>query len=271
MIFAQTYKNFEHFVYKDLNYKDAHDALYNEFMSKANEFDIMIKVDADMVIRDKTFFEWVIGQFKQDEELDLLTMALHDFYTEEIIFGMHAYRNTVKWNTGNEIVYTDRMHNKDTIRKRTVIYEPVAEHCKNPSELQAFHFGFHRALKAIQPGRVFNARLDGSWNVIEKIHKHFARNRDTRLMYSLAAAEFVFAGYYNEDNISYNDAIDNLYNNFREASSDKINEYIRNKKLKRFGFLPSKLAYRYIFYFFRIKSQIYKDRFNEFPENGQVF
>jgi hypothetical protein len=258
MINAQSYKNFEHFIYKGLNYKDAHDALYNDFMSKSDEFDIMIKVDADMVIRETSFFEWVVKKFRQEEELDMLTMALHDFYLNELIWGMHAYRNSVKWNTGNEIVYTDRMHVNDTIRKREVIYDIKADHCKNPTDMQAFHFGFHRALKAVQPGRI-KARLDGNWDVLYKIYKNFAHNNDIRLAYCLAGAEEVYAGFFHESNISYNKFLESLFDiKFKNMDMNSLDKFISRKRLMRFGFLPSKISYRYIFYLFRVKSILKK-------------
>lgn len=256
MIFAQTYKNFEHFVYKDLNYKDAHDALYNEFMSKSDEFDIMIKVDADMVIREKTFFEWVVQKFQKDEELDMLSMALHDFYMDDLIWGMHAYRNTVKWNTGNEIVYTDRMHAKDTIRKTELHWDKVADHCKNPSDIQAFHFGFHRALKAVQPGRI-KARLDGNWKKMELVYNNFLRNKDRRIALALAGTEELFSHYYKEENISYNQEVEQIYEKkFRDKSIEQLEKFVKRKRLFRFAYLGYPYDYGYKFYCFRIISFI---------------
>ncbi len=256
MIFAQTYWNFEHFVYKDLNYKDAHDALYNEFMSKSDEFDIMIKVDADMVIREKTFFEWVINQFQSDNELDMLTMALHDFYLDDHIWGMHAYRNTVKWNTGNEIVYTDRMHVDATIRKHKWHHEIIADHCKDPSPFQAFHFGFHRALKAVQPGRI-KAKLDGNYRKMEQVYLNYKKTGNIKLAFALAGAELMYNNNFKEENISYNDNLKYIFKNLFGKSTDELDAYITKCRSKTYRKLPYPYNYYFLFLKFRIKSFLF--------------
>lgn len=252
MIFAQTYKNFDHFVYENLSYKEAHDRLYGDFMEKAEIYDILIKIDADMVLREKTFFQYIVERFRNDNELDIITMALHDFYLDEMIWGMHAYRNTIKWDTGNEIVYTDRMHLKDNVRKHDWVEEIFAEHCKNPAPFQAFHFGFHRGLKAVQPDRI-KARLDGNYIKIHKLQKNYAKRKDIKLAYALAGAEYMLSGYFSETNISYNENLENKFrNNFQIKEISELDKFIKTRRILRFAYIKYPYNYYLIFIKFRL-------------------
>ena len=61
----QTHRDFEQFVIRDLPNKQAHDTLYRTFMSRAEAFDLLIKVDADMVLTDDRFFEKVVERFQE--------------------------------------------------------------------------------------------------------------------------------------------------------------------------------------------------------------
>lgn len=51
MLRTQTFTNWEHVVLKDLENKEAHDALYRLFMREKENFDFFLKLDADMVFR----------------------------------------------------------------------------------------------------------------------------------------------------------------------------------------------------------------------------
>ena len=58
----QVCRNFEHFVYKFLPNKEAHDTLFRDFLSRP-EFDVLVKVDADTGICEDTFFSRVVELF----------------------------------------------------------------------------------------------------------------------------------------------------------------------------------------------------------------
>ena len=61
----QTHRDFEQFVIRDLPNKQAHDTLYRTFMSRSEAFDLLIKIDADMVLADDRFFEKVVERFQE--------------------------------------------------------------------------------------------------------------------------------------------------------------------------------------------------------------
>ncbi len=47
---AQTHRDFDYFIVENLPKKEAHHQLYTRFAASATEYDIFVKLDADMVI-----------------------------------------------------------------------------------------------------------------------------------------------------------------------------------------------------------------------------
>ncbi len=151
----QTYSDFDIFEIKNQPNKVAHDQLYSHFMNNSGEYNLFIKIDADMIIEDWHLFEKIVRAFTENERLDWLTIPVYDHFLNEHIYGVNVYRNCVKWEKNSELYYTDRVHLDQTIRehekwpipdKKTIIH-----HCPYPGDYQAFHFGYHRMMKAGQP------------------------------------------------------------------------------------------------------------------------
>jgi len=203
----QSYRDFEYFIVTGLPKREAHDRLYGIFMARAKEFDIFVKVDADMVIEDRDLFAKLVDRFWQNPNMDQLTIAVHDFFTDRLIEGMHAYRSSVRWPKRDSDVFTDR---HPVPRDRQVIdYDdlaPAAIHCKNPSPFQAFHFGLHRALKILtylQLSRGQPSNLQFHLNNNELVWHHFLRTGDVRLGFAALGAELALRGDFNVAHISY--------------------------------------------------------------------
>ena len=83
--------------FHNMKNKQAHDALYSAFMSRKNEFDLFIKVDADMVLTRPTVFKEISEVFSRDSNVDRCYIAVHDFFTDRLIMGLNSFRNTVYW------------------------------------------------------------------------------------------------------------------------------------------------------------------------------
>lgn len=188
---SQTHQNFDYFVVEKLPNKEAHETLYNRFMNNADRYDFFIKIDADMVLVRKTFFEEVIKKMQQNPQVDNLEIAVYDFFTDRLIYGLHSYKNTVKWNKTNEIIFVD----KNTQKINHLYYNkadlaPAAYHCPNPSKFQAFHFGLHKAVKVTQHTQYtfdyWGCKLH--WDNILKIKKHYQKTKNNLLAYALAGA-----------------------------------------------------------------------------------
>ena len=104
----QTYRDFEHFVIQGLPKREAHDALYGTFMTRANEFGLFMKVDADMVITNRDLFARIVDTFRQSPNTDVFTIEVYDFFTNRLIDGMHTFRSTVRWQKRENAIFTDR-------------------------------------------------------------------------------------------------------------------------------------------------------------------
>jgi hypothetical protein len=197
---AQTHDNFEHVVIRDLPKREAHHALYGLFMSKADEYDLLVKIDADMVLVQRDFFRKVVARFTADRELDLLLVAVHDYFTDGLVTGVNIFRNTVRWNLGEEDLFTDRIHVEGTVRKAEKDLHdlaPAAWHCPDSGEFQAFHYGFHRGMKAVRGGK--------RWSILRAVLDHYRRNPEPRLALALLGADAALQPRFSVQHISYND------------------------------------------------------------------
>ncbi|MFC2046002.1 hypothetical protein ACFLTC_00580 [Chloroflexota bacterium] len=193
----QSYRDLEQFVFQNLPNKEAHDILYRSLMDCRHEFDLMIKVDADIVIGDRDLFAKIVAKFQADAQLRDLEIAVYDFFSDQLIWGMHAYRNTVRWQQSDEDLLVDYV----PLAEGEYICDdselaPAAFHCKNPSPFQGFYYGVHKALKMTQQGRKkrdYHQTLS-KWDINERTRQHFRRARDRRVGLAVLGAELTFRG-----------------------------------------------------------------------------
>lgn len=260
----QTHQNYEHFVFKKLPNKEAHDTLYRTFMDRSDEFDLMIKVDADMVIEDEKLFAKIVKKFQANKKLKDLEIAVFDFFSNQLIRGMHAYRNTVKWQQNEEDLFVDScpVGPGELIQDDTEL-APAALHCKNPSPFQAFHYGVQKALKIVQPGRkrVNHIYTRYHWKNIERTRQNFLNTKDIRLGFAVLGAELAFMGGIHPKHISYSEPyLKNVFKEYSSLNTHQLEEKIRKISLKNFGFLPSNYRRKILVWVFRHKifNRIYK-------------
>ncbi|MFC2046004.1 hypothetical protein ACFLTC_00590 [Chloroflexota bacterium] len=241
----QSHQDFQIFVLEKLPNKEAHDTLYRTFMDRSDEFDLMIKVDADMVLADDDLFAKIVERFEANVQLKDLEMAVQDFFSDQLIWGMHAYRNTVEWQPTGENLFVDacslgegeRIHDDSELA-------PAAIHCKNPSPFQAFRYGVHRALKAIQPGRpqLDQAYSTFQWSYLQKTRRNFRRTKDRRIGLAVLAAELAFAGKIRPGHYDYSHPfLETLFQRYAHLDASQLERKIRRLSLSSFGFLPSGL------------------------------
>lgn len=194
---AQSYTNWEHQVYEGLSQKEAHDSLKRQIMERSEQFDIFLKLDADMVFKDTDGLQKTVDLFDADPEMDMLEMVVHDWYSDSLIMGMHVYSNRVRWEFNRENLFMD--YDPRFPGTKLLLYAnpaPIVDHCPDPSSYQAFHFGVHRALKVIQPGRrYFNPfSVVVQRKILRKTWEHFKRNMDRRLGLAVLGANYVLEG-----------------------------------------------------------------------------
>lgn len=186
----QRYCAYEHLILRDLPKREAHRRLFTTFLEKKDEYDLLIKVDADMVLLSDTLFEDIVAKFKENHRLEVLAIGVSDFISGELINGLNTFRNTVRWDLEKETIFTDI----SKVLPENYFYDdrilaPAATHCQDPSPLQAFHYGVHRGLKSIQV-------KGGSahWSYLEKVRENHLRTGDTRIGLAVLGSEQVYAG-----------------------------------------------------------------------------
>lgn len=243
----QTHQGFDYFVLENLPKREAHHQLYAKFSAGAQDYDIFVKLDADMVLSRDTFFEEVVCEFTNDPQLTLLQVAVHDFFTDRLIFGQHNYRNTVRWSPRDDALFTDKQTHSGKRVNDSKRLAPAAFHCPNPSPFQAFHFGVHKAVKVMQNG-VAHKRANPRnihWNNLVRTRAHFDRTQDIRLGYAVLGAEIAFKHQFNYQQADYDDAMLQLH--FKKVASlplPEVKQAIRENTI--FKKLPSPLRLVFI-------------------------
>lgn len=240
---------FEHVIFKNLGNKEAADTLYKTFMDRSDEFDLLIKVDADMVLLDDHLFSNISQKFREHDWLDLLEIRLHDFYSDQLIWGLNSFRSTVKWKPAQDNLFIDDFPPVPKNRRIGDCLElaPAGIHCKNPSPLQAFHYGVHKGLKVIQPeiGEKVISKTRASWGKIERTYAHFKRKRDIRLGFAVLGAELALKGNFQADHLDYsNPYMKQVFSRYADYSIPQIQSEIYRLGLTNWGFLPNRMRRR---------------------------
>lgn len=141
-------------IFANMSKQRAHHALYSEFMRSRLEYPVRLKVDADMVIRERCLIRAISLTFQSFPALDRITVPVQDWFTGREIDGMHAFSQNVRWSMNhNPQLFTDGRAN--TIRYSAILNTEglrLVDHACNPSLQQALGYGTHRILKALARG-----------------------------------------------------------------------------------------------------------------------
>jgi len=193
----QSYPHWEHFVLKNLPNKEAHDRLYRTFMDRSSNYDLFLKLDADMVLSSSDSLQRIVALFKRKSDLDHAILGVHDWASDSVIIGVHAYSNRAVWEASHEQLFVD--YSPQIPGKRLVVDvppSPLIHHSPDPSPYQAFEFGVHRALKVVQRGsrKLELSRSRTQWNLLKDVWQRFRGTGIRRLGLTLHGAECVFQG-----------------------------------------------------------------------------
>ncbi len=201
----QGYGNFEHVVISNLPKKRAMDSLYRKFL--ASDFEILIKIDADMVVLDEQFVERVVNVLRWNPKVALLQMAITDFYSGCEIQGVNAYTKQMAWNSAaQDPLFTDKTNTRSDMRlvvwstfRRSVIHAP------NSDEFHAFHFGVHRAIKV----RASAGEPEGweraieQFMYLERTFEHYKLRRSRNLLFASLGGELALHGAFDVSALDY--------------------------------------------------------------------
>ena len=193
----QSYSSWVHKTFEHLADAEAHALLYRTIMGESHQYDLFLKLDADMILADREVLADLVQVFVSHQDLDHLVVAVTDWMTESRIIGAHIFSNRVSWRQHSESLYVDP--DPEFPGRKIIVEQPSRDlvlHAVDPSPLQAFHFGAHRGLQASQvyrnlrDARPHDARIQ--WHYLDQVWQHFERTGDQRLGLAVLAADLVF-------------------------------------------------------------------------------
>jgi hypothetical protein len=237
----QSYKHFQHFIFKDLPNKEAHVTLFKVFLENASEYDVLVKVDADIVLTNDALFEKIVQKLKANDWMDLFSIAVYDFFSDQLIWGLNSYRNSVRWDFEKETIFVDIPEitpNKYFFDNKDLA--PAAIHCKNPSPYQAFHYGVHRGLKSLQP-------IHGTthWSLLERTWLNFQRTKDIRVGFASLGVELAYSGLFGMSDLDYtNSRMKDILENYLSLDAVRLDREIKKLRLLNWGVLPGNIRRR---------------------------
>jgi len=242
---AQCYTNYDHILIENLPEREAHYQLYKTFLDHTQEYELLVKVDADTVLISEHLFEKIIDRFSSEPSLEVLSIGLHDFYTDTIINGLQISRNTVRWDFTKNSIFTDiPILDPQHYVFDTTQLSPAGEHSPNPSIPQAFHYGVHRGIKSIQ-----KIHSTTHWANMQKVWHHFLQTRDVRLGFAVLGAELVYAGTFNRKDQDYtNPRMGEVLCTYKGMDAKQLEREIRRLRFLHWGFLPDDLRRRVLRY-----------------------
>lgn len=240
-IAAQTYPTYEHRVIAGLPKREAHRQLYRYFLDNPRDFQVLIKVDADMILSSREFFADVADRFQRHPHVDLVTVRVHDFFTDRLIWGLNSYRNRFEWPRQHDAVFTDSM---PIPRWRQICdsreLAPAASHCANPSDFQAFHFGVHRGVKAAVAaarGNRTQARTR-CWD-LERTWLHLKRRPDVRLALACLGGELAIDGSFGPEHLDYGATFpQQVFAEYQDSDLEALAKEVRKLRRSNSGRLP---------------------------------
>ena len=76
----QSFRGFDHRVFEHLPNKEAHEALQRAVMESAADYDLFLKLDADMVFRSGDALAQIVELFRARPEVDHARTVVHDWF-----------------------------------------------------------------------------------------------------------------------------------------------------------------------------------------------
>ena len=135
---------------------EAHNRLYTLLNERGDEFDVLAKVDPDMVLGNPTFFSSVGGQFQMFPSLASLVVPVWDFLTHRNILGLHLWRRGVRFMTHDGGLWHDHVSISSHPRNRVLVslssQSPVT-HFSEGSDAQIVRYVWRRLVKAAMARR----------------------------------------------------------------------------------------------------------------------
>ena len=144
--------------------------------------------------------------------------------------GLLVFTGKAIWEGREENLFVD--YTPVTPGKRLLIWgkpSPVATHCSNPHLFQVFHYGVHRAMKAIQKNRKRKNFIQSAiqWHLLYRVWKIFMEEKDSKRGIMMLGAYSVWNGDVdNRANEYGNSSLIKSFNNYRNSRSDEVLSFL---------------------------------------------
>jgi len=235
---AQTGVDATHEVFSGYSNIDAHRALYRKIMDHVLDYDLFLKLDADMVLKRPTALREVAKYFDQRPDLDQMVAMVDDHYTGSRIYGVHTFSPRVRWNLDlpdKLFVDPDPEYDGKLIRNPPEI--PVfVDHAPDPSAYQAFHFGYHRMLKALQPGRKHKSGVHAQYqiSVLQRVENQYYETGSGKLGLTVLAADLVRKGQlFGQTGDKRDSEVENAFEKAKGLGEQEVRRIISKSRLTR--------------------------------------
>lgn len=138
-----------HHIISELPEYEAHNALWQAWDQARVDHDLFVKIDADTVLNRDTALSEIYDLFRLPDVTGC-QILLHDFFTDDLIAGLNAFAPAVQFRASRSRLFADHADfgHKIVLKGEAVAHlAPIGFHCQVPHPYQAFHYGYHRALK----------------------------------------------------------------------------------------------------------------------------
>lgn len=172
----------EHLVIENLPEKQAHNTLWAAWRERQSTHDLFVKVDADTVLKHDSVLIEVMKLMEENPRVTGVQAPLHDYFTDSFINGLNCFSPKVTFKDSGDDLFCDRQVDvdHDIVLGSTQVppqLQPAGLHCHESTEIQAFHFGVHRALK-------------GQQHIIERVRHAWTKNKDKLRGLVILGAQF---------------------------------------------------------------------------------
>lgn len=206
MIKKQYMVSVHHIIVENKPILEAFDYLYSSWEKIKYDYDLMVQVDADMILNNEHCIREMYDILYSNDRYNVLTAPVKDFYTNTNIWGIHAYKPIIKFNRLKNKYAPDEEYDK-TNRVRvpgwSLDSKAFCSHGSMPNLRTAFHFGWHRRLRA-------NAGKRHQFANLKKIKFAYEKTKDPMRGHALNGAKAA-ENYYNASGdtspIEYNNPI----------------------------------------------------------------
>jgi hypothetical protein len=140
-------------IFSNLGNVEAHEALYRRIVEERDNFDLFIKLDADMVLARDTALQEIAEYFGREMELDYLILPVFDWPSRQQVQGVTVFSRRVRWEFPLNPLTPDA--NPIRVGKKRVVSALATElvhHMPAPTREQCYLYGFHKGLKIAQRG-----------------------------------------------------------------------------------------------------------------------